>query len=324
MPEKPHTENIQAKHDFTPAELQQLADNLTAAMERRADLDGQLASIKSDYKGKLESVESEMLRLASKHRSRFEMRDTLAIVAFSTPKPGRKTYYFALQNGDGSYHPGQIIREDEMTHADLQRTLPLEDAVAKAGEAIAAIPGVSNVTISHGGEKIYDSSAPSKEVPPPGFALVTEGHSREGDICWVAIGQWEPVKEGGIPALQYKALARPVNADAGTTPLAIDKAVEAAFVEQSFATEKKPRKKREPFVQPPGMVNVAGKEEHYLVLDLSGVETAAGITPLFRAAYKKAKWSDESAQHVFSAAPTFEELKAALAHYTYQPEPAAE
>lgn len=322
MPEKPHTENIQAKHDFTPAELQQLADNLTAAMERRADLDGQLASIKSDYKGKLESVESEMLRLASKHRSRFEMRDTLAIVAFSTPKPGRKTYYFALQNGDGSYHPGQIIREDEMTHADLQRTLPLEDAVAKAGEAIAAIPGVSNVTISHGGEKIYDSSAPSKEVPPPGFALVTEGHSREGDICWVAIGQWEPVKEGGIPALQYKALARPLNADAGTTPVA--EALAAA------TPQKKPRKKREPFVQPPGMVNVAGKDEHYLVLDLTGVETVAGITPLFRAAYKKAKWSDESVASIWDAANSINEmdrateLKAMLERYTCQPEPAAE
>lgn len=191
MPEKPILETVQAQHPFSAEEQQQLAKSLVARMQELCTTENELDSIKQDYKAKLTRIETDRDNIAQKIRDGFEMRPCEAIVLFDTPSKGRKTYVDK---------DGPVIREECMSGPDFQRSLPLEEKPP------------SNEDLADS----FDPAAPvpSKDTPPAGYVIVTEGVSQEGDMAWEEPGgKWSLVTETGIAAGSHNALARPVSAE---------------------------------------------------------------------------------------------------------------
>lgn len=134
--EKPTTQKITARYVFTQDERNDLADQLTAAMLNEEQIESELSSVKADFKGRIERASSERTTLAQKLRDKFEMRDTLAVVIFDAPVPGRKSFYVAL-SGSGFITRGAFIRDEPMTYDDKQRVLPLEESTPAPAETQA-------------------------------------------------------------------------------------------------------------------------------------------------------------------------------------------
>lgn len=321
MLEKPITETIQAPHIFSDVEKLRLAQHLADSLRNEEQIEQQFASVKSEFKGRSEKASLETGDFAQKVRDGFEMRPCVAIVTFNWPEKGRKTY--------SREDTGAFVREEAMTYGDQQRPLPLDDAASN-----------QNGTKAENGRTGKDNHLPeaheqapaitpvqSPDVPPEGFGLVTDGASRIGDFLWSDLGRdWESMHDdlAGLDHIAFRALARPLNADAGITP--VGEVIEEARghgdpLPTGLEPEKKKRKPREKFTQPPGTVNVAGKEEHYLILDLSAVETEAGIRSEFKVAYRRAKWDRLSVGEVVKLLDglPIEGMKSVLSLYTYLP-----
>ena len=114
---KPDTviEKTQARYHFTVEEIGALGKRLSSARRDMSRIEGELDSIKQDYKGKFATVELEQDSLCRKLDDGYEMREASAVVTFNDPAKGRKTYRHE--------ESGEYIREEPMTHADWN--LPL-------------------------------------------------------------------------------------------------------------------------------------------------------------------------------------------------------
>lgn len=266
MPEKPITKTIQAKHVFSSTERLSLADQLTAAMQTEETIEAELASVKADYKSRLERVSLERNSAAQKLRDKFEMRATLAVVALDHPSPGRKSYFFATENETGIYESGEFIRDEPMEYEDKQRKLPLEEKPDSAEVATR------------------NTAYESQETPPPGFDLVTEGVSQEGDLYWSDLsGKWMPVvnlqgaagyDDCGAPVDAYHALARPIGTPAPSTPDPRPEATATTPLGQVLQNA------------------AAGKELPLVNVKLSSEFTADKARAQFRKAAKKQGWGE--------------------------------
>jgi hypothetical protein len=85
------TAKVQAKYTFTPTELVELGRCAGSHQRHRDELDSQLSSIKSDYKGKIESAESLRDVAFRKLNDGYEMREVEAVIEFNEPKKSQKT-----------------------------------------------------------------------------------------------------------------------------------------------------------------------------------------------------------------------------------------
>lgn len=130
-------EQTQAEYRFSDKEIAAFAKQLAIYSQESASLQAKLDSIKADYKGKLAIIDEQQGTIYRKVSDGFEMREVLATITFNDPRPGRKTYRH--DNGD-------VIREEEMTHSDRERELPLEDSTPQlegngaGGTTAGAIP----------------------------------------------------------------------------------------------------------------------------------------------------------------------------------------
>lgn len=210
MPEKPIT--IQARHDFTDDEWRRLAETLLDKSAEYGRVESELSSIKKDYNARLERIDLDRASVEEKMRNKFEMRETLALVALNVPTVGRKSFFQAVMTESvEGYAAGNFISESEMTWDERNPKLPLEEP--------KPAPEPSNEDLAGS----FDSAAApqSKDVPPVGFIFVTGGVSREGDACWCEVKlEWQIVEtEGvGLTADAFTALARKIGAPAEPDP----------------------------------------------------------------------------------------------------------
>jgi hypothetical protein len=73
-------ERVQSKYEFPADELIALGRQASAYQTHRDELDAQLSSIKSDYKGKIESAESLRDVAFRKLTDGYEMREVQAVI----------------------------------------------------------------------------------------------------------------------------------------------------------------------------------------------------------------------------------------------------
>lgn len=135
MQEKPIITDIFAEHTFSTEELLKMSETLANLMNEADGLENQLANVKKDYNSRIEALRLKCDATAAKIRAKYEMREARAEVRLGDPVPGRKRYYYAEPYP--GHEVGEFIREEQMTHSDLQRTLPLEEAPKEESSAAA-------------------------------------------------------------------------------------------------------------------------------------------------------------------------------------------
>lgn len=117
------------KYQFTGEELIEFGRAAANHQRARDEYEAQLTSIKSDYKGRIESAESERSINFRKLTDGYEMREVQAVVEFNLPKKGQKTLF--LYDEDKEDHKGRLFVVASMTQADLQTVLSLEEPEKK-------------------------------------------------------------------------------------------------------------------------------------------------------------------------------------------------
>lgn len=127
MSEPSKTVTILTQHDFTDAEIRQIAVKMAGVASEYTRTEAQFASVKADFKSKLERLELDRDDLTDKIRNGFEMRATLAYVFYNDPAPGRKTFVRVMTYDNGETGiSAEVIRVEAMEATDFQRDLPLE------------------------------------------------------------------------------------------------------------------------------------------------------------------------------------------------------
>jgi hypothetical protein len=116
---KPETkrERISVKHVFTQTERIDIGEKWAAGTRDLQNVEDEFASVKADFKSRLERIDLDNGALCRKFSDGFEMREKECIVTFNDPSKGRKTY--RLEEG------GEVVREESMSACDYERELPL-------------------------------------------------------------------------------------------------------------------------------------------------------------------------------------------------------
>ena len=121
------TITIDARHEFTDAEMSQLGIHASRTHREHQRAEEEMKSAAKDWKAKLDRIALERDGVLRKLGDGFEMRPVQATVHFNDPSPGRKTFY-RLNPDRGAFVPLSelFIREEAMDATDFQRDLPLD------------------------------------------------------------------------------------------------------------------------------------------------------------------------------------------------------
>lgn len=106
------------KHVLSDTELLAYAKRQAAADADYREIEDQFASVKSDFKSRLEAAENERSMCARKVRDGYEMRDTSVTVHFHSPQKGKKTIF--------REDTGEIVDTLTMSASEMQEDLPFE------------------------------------------------------------------------------------------------------------------------------------------------------------------------------------------------------
>jgi len=146
------TVTILARYNFSDAEIRQIALKMAGSASEYTSTEAEFASVKADFKAKLERIELDRDTLTQKIRDGFEMRPVQAVVWYNHPTPGRKTFFAVVGNAaDGSPMIASAetsIREEAMDATDFQRDLPLEEKPVEHPREMA--PAVEGNVCVHG------------------------------------------------------------------------------------------------------------------------------------------------------------------------------
>lgn len=115
---------VQARYDFTDSEKSRLGLDASRSQSEISTYEQQLQSIKSDYKGKIESAECKRNECFRKIEDGFEMRQVQAVIEFFPEKKTKRIYRL---NERAKTKKGEFLREEDMTPADFHRELPLDE-----------------------------------------------------------------------------------------------------------------------------------------------------------------------------------------------------
>lgn len=129
-----HTEEIEARHDFTDEEKLVMLTDMARFNQELESLADQAKSSASSWKTKIKTVELKIKGLTNNASNGYEMRPVEANVEFD-PKKGKKRYY---RKDDGHF-----IEEREMNPNDYELKLPLP-AEPKKGEGLTNVGDAFN------------------------------------------------------------------------------------------------------------------------------------------------------------------------------------
>lgn len=174
-------ETISAPYTFTEAEQLELGNRLVQSLVAQDQIQRELDSVKQEFKARTEKAALETNVIRRKLGDGYEMRPTLARVIFNSPSQGRKQF---VRDDNG-----ELIREEAMTLADLERPLFKDwdkEVAAVFGEDVS-IPDGANVTSRAAeaagtvnlGDKLGEAAA-SSEAPKLSIMLDEPGWTAGG------------------------------------------------------------------------------------------------------------------------------------------------
>ncbi len=129
-------EFIQARHDLTHDEQQEMTQKLVQAMNQVEEAEEAAKATSADFKARAKAAKSQQGMLKNILANGYEMRSVECTVEFNRKK-GVKTYYL---HAPGKQGHGGVVEKKEMTEADYQR-LPMDETPpAPAADAEAKPP----------------------------------------------------------------------------------------------------------------------------------------------------------------------------------------
>lgn len=140
-------ETIPAQYFFNDVEKLELGLKLGNGTAKLSELEGQKKSVTADFNGQIESVKAQIGSLSQKVTSGYEMRETECVVTFD-PKSNTKHYH--------NRRTGEFVRSAEMTRADYQFNLPVEESQPSAPRVfidVPALPEHSESSLSENGDQ---------------------------------------------------------------------------------------------------------------------------------------------------------------------------
>lgn len=117
-----HKERKYLRYDFSDAEMLQMGKELARVNERIGALEKEKEEVVSAIKAKISRSEGEGAHLSLCLNKGYEMRDIECIVAFHSPRNGRKT----ITRTDTM----EVVSEEPMDAHEMQEQLAIEEEVA--------------------------------------------------------------------------------------------------------------------------------------------------------------------------------------------------
>jgi|GEM_PF-3904441 len=148
-------ETVSLRHDFTDKEYRDIGGKLNVSLNELTRLDGELKSISSDYKARIQQQEGQRDELNMKLGNGYEMRQTKVAVVYD-PKRGVKTFYAVEDKRHRT-----ALREEPMRPSDYQMEMP-----------VAGLTGVAKAA-----GMAADAAAQASQAPAPGQPLVNVGEA---------------------------------------------------------------------------------------------------------------------------------------------------
>lgn len=115
-------ETIHAKHTFSQEELIEVSRSLGRTCTEITTLESEKSVVTKDFASRIETKEIMRDSLVDKVSSGYEFRPTECVVVFD-PKNRSKDFMRRLNDGE----IGEFIERREMTQADFQLALPVQE-----------------------------------------------------------------------------------------------------------------------------------------------------------------------------------------------------
>lgn len=154
-------ETVSLRHDFTDKEYRDIGGKLNVSLNELTRLEGELKTISSDYKARIQQQEGQRDELNTKLGNGYEMRQTKVAVVYD-PKRGVKVFF---DMADKKHR--KPLREEPMRQSDYQIELPV------GGDKTA-------VTITPGDATKPANVVPMTDAVAPGQPLVSVGAAMDG------------------------------------------------------------------------------------------------------------------------------------------------
>jgi len=114
------------QHDFSMDELNELGRKLAELFEKKVEVDAELKEVKSEFKSKIDNLDSQMARTSHSRRCKYEYRDTECEVQYHEPEVGM----LRIVRLDTM----QEVEVKKMSEGECQGILPLEDVAPQGSE----------------------------------------------------------------------------------------------------------------------------------------------------------------------------------------------
>ena len=106
----------QLRYNYSEAERLDLGKALAESLNKHASTEADLDRIKSDFKARLSSIDTEINKLKESVFSGYELREYVCFRKYDFPLPGRKSLF-------RKEPPHDFVCDEEMTEADRQTVM---------------------------------------------------------------------------------------------------------------------------------------------------------------------------------------------------------
>lgn len=158
-------EKIMHRVDLTDKEMREYGAEVGRVNAEYLRLEDELASVKSDYKGRLDAKDAKRNALSTKLANGYEMREVEAIVEFDAAA-GRKKYIHPVTK--------ECIRDTEMTHADWQLPMFSKAEMEKIRKPLPEEPK-AEPQLSDADKEIVEAAAAQTKVELDLEQVIEEG-----------------------------------------------------------------------------------------------------------------------------------------------------
>lgn len=196
---KPKIEVKSVKYNFTPEEMLEMGQRLSAAISEARNIEDDLASVKAQFKAKMEAAGGQISSISSKIASKFEMREQRCRVVYYAKE--RKKRFF-LENDltdDNPVHEEPMAREDyqlDLLQADSEfdqvTRIPVFEAGKDRGEFVVGSNGddwFCAVRFSIGSQEITERLDTEQAVAKERAGAIKKASKRAKDWIVANLGK---------------------------------------------------------------------------------------------------------------------------------------
>lgn len=148
----------QLRYNYSEAERLDLGKALAEALNKHASTEADLDRIKSDFKARLSSIDTEINKLKEGVFSGYELREYVCFWKYDHPTPGRKSLF-------RKEPPQEFVCDEEMTEADRQTVMTEIEAQTTGEEPDPDFPPAPEIKPAKTGKRNRFANAGTVSIP---------------------------------------------------------------------------------------------------------------------------------------------------------------